>query len=171
MTKKTRVGLEDRAEAMARMVELAAEATNLATVLAERDEAIAAVNEKFADRIDSGCKLVLALKAELKEWAKANEKTEAEKDTRIIRFAGVGEIQIRTGNPEVRMTRGLDEPTAIARLFDAGLGGYVRTVQEVNREALIADREDPKFERINALGIRVGQTENVLFLIDGIGKV
>ena len=171
MTKKTRVGLEDKAEAMARMVELAAEATKLATVLAERDQAIAAVNEEFADRIDAGSKLVLALKAELKEWAKANEKTEAEKDTRIIRFEGVGEIQIRKGNPDVRMKSGLDEETAITRLFDAGLGGYVRTVQEINREALIEDREDPKFERINALGIRVGQTENVLFLIEGVGKV
>jgi phage host-nuclease inhibitor protein Gam len=69
------------------------------------------------------------------------------------------------------MTRGLDEETAITRLFDAGLGGYVRTVQEINREALIADREDPKFKRINALGIRVGQTENVLFLSEGVGKV
>jgi phage host-nuclease inhibitor protein Gam len=163
-------GIETREEAIAKMVELASEATRLATVLAERDEAIAAVNEKFADRIETGSKLVLALKAELKEWAKEH-RNETEKGTQLFRFDGVGEIQIRTGNPEVRLARGLDEDGAVGRLFDAGLGGYVRTVQELNREALIADREDPKFARINTLGIRVGQTENVLFFVEGVGKV
>jgi phage host-nuclease inhibitor protein Gam len=167
---KKRVGIEDRAEATARMVELAAEATALATALAERDEAIAAVNERFADRVEAGSKLVLALKSDLKEWAKEN-RDQAEKDTKTIRFEGLGEIQIRTGMPEVKLARGVEEKVAIQVLFDKGLGAFVRTVQELDREKIIAARDMEDMERIEAAGIRVAQSESVLFTIEGVGKV
>jgi phage host-nuclease inhibitor protein Gam len=168
---KRRVGIENRTKAMEKMVELASEATRLQTMLAERDEAIAAVNERFAEGLDSASKIVLALKAELKDWARANEQTEADQHTRTIRFDGVGEIQLRTGNPEVRLARGLEEEDAVQRLFDEGLGGYVRTVQELNREAIIAARGDPGFHRVESCGIGIRQSENTLFTIDGVGKV
>jgi phage host-nuclease inhibitor protein Gam len=167
---KKRAEIGDRTEAMAKMVELAAEATALATTLAERDEAIAAVNERFADRVDSGSKLVLALKAELKEWAKAN-RDQAEPDTKTIRFEGVGEIQIRTGMPEVKLARGVEEKVAIQVLFDKGLGAFVRTIQELDRERIVGARETTFMDSIEAAGIRVGQSESVLFTIEGVGKV
>ncbi len=164
-------GIGDRAEAMGKMVELAAEATRLATAVAERDEAIARINEAFAERIETGGRMVTGLKAELKAWAQENEAAEADKATRIIRFAGVGEIQLRTGNPEVRLARGVTEPVAIGRLFDAGLGHYVRTVQELDREAILADREDPVMTQVQACGIKAGQSEGALFSIEGVGRV
>jgi phage host-nuclease inhibitor protein Gam len=167
---KKRLEIGDKAEAMAKMVELAAEATALATTMAQRDEAIAATNERFADRVEAGSKLVVALKAELKEWAKAN-RDQAEKDSKTIRFEGVGEIQIRTGNPEVKLQRGVEESVAIRILFDAGMGAFVRTAQELDREGIIAARETDCMERIEAAGIRVTQSESVLFSIEGVGKV
>lgn len=168
---KKHVGIETRDEAFDRMVDLASKATELATAVAERDEAIAAVNERFAERIDTASKLCLCLKNELKAWAKANER-EAEGDSRTIRFAGVGEIQLRTGNPEVRLARGVSEEDAIRRLYDQGLGGYVRTVQEVNREAILADRQDEeRLELLETCGLVVRQGESVLFSIEGVGRV
>jgi phage host-nuclease inhibitor protein Gam len=168
---KRRVGIENRTKAMEKMVELASEATRLQTMLAERDEAIAAVNERFAERIDTASKVCLCLKNDLKVWAKNNER-EADGDSRTIRFAGVGEIQLRTGNPEVRLARGVSEEDAIRRLYDQGQGGYVRTVQELNREAILADRQDEtRLELLETCGLVVRQGESVLFSIEGVGRV
>jgi phage host-nuclease inhibitor protein Gam len=114
--------------------------------------------------------LVLALKSDLKEWAKEN-RDQAEKDTKTIRFEGLGEIQIRTGMPEVKLARGVEEKVAIQVLFDKGLGAFVRTVQELDREKIIAARDMEDMERIEAAGIRVAQSESVLFTIEGVGKV
>lgn len=171
MARRKTDGIGDRTDAMERMVELAAEATRLQTAVAKRDEEIAQILGAYSEEIDTTAKRVSGLKAELKVWAAANEKFEAVKDTRTIRFEGVGEIALRTNGPEVKLGRGVTEDAAIQRLFDAGLGGLVRTVQELNREEIIASRDAMDFGRVEACGIAVRQTENVLFNIDGVGKV
>jgi phage host-nuclease inhibitor protein Gam len=163
--------IQGKGQALDRMVELGKVATETAKIIALRDVEIAKINERFGDNIDAGAKRITALKKDLREWAADNEKAEAQKDTRLIVFDGVGYIQLRTGNPEVRLQRGVNEETAIRRLFDAGFGQFVRTVQELDREGIIAARAEPGFERVELCGVKVGQSEGASFEIEGVGRV
>jgi len=163
--------IKDRAAARDAMVELGRLATELATSVAARDEAIARVNEEYAERIADEAKAVKRMKEDLGQWAEANEAAEADKETRLIRFDGCGEIQLRAGNPTVVLRR-IDEALAIARCFDAGLGRFVRTVQELNRELILAERNDEHTpEKLAAIGLGIRQTDSVLFSIEGVGRV
>jgi phage host-nuclease inhibitor protein Gam len=163
--------LQGKGQALDRMMELGKVATQTAKLIAARDVEIAKINERFGDEIDAGAKRVTALKKDLREWAAENEKAEAQKDTRMIAFDGVGYIQLRTGNPEVRLQRGTSEEAAIRRMFDAGFGQFVRTVQELDREGIIAARAEPWFDRVEGCGVKVGQSEGASFEIEGVGRV
>ena len=163
--------VQGKGQALDRMMELGKVATQTAKLLAARDAEIARINEKYGDEIDAGMKRAIAIKKDLREWAAENEKTEAQADTRMIVFEGVGHIQLRTGNPEVRLNRGISEEVAIGRLLDAGLGQYVRTVHALDREAIIAARAEPTFARVETCGLRVGQSEGASFEIEGVGRV
>jgi len=164
--------IKNREAARDALVELGKVAAELAVSVAKRDEEIAAINERFAEQIADQEKATKRRKEDLEEWALANERTEAEKDTRKIHFEGVGAIQMRTGNPTISLKRGTKEETVIERCFDAALGKYVRTVQELNREALLNDRnEEGMIEQFGRLGVVVKQATSALFEIEGIGRV
>lgn len=164
--------IKNREGARDALVQLGIVAAELAVQVAKRDEEIAAVNERFAELIADQEKAAKRLKEDVEEWALAHEKTEAEKDTRRIHFEGVGNVQMRTGNPTISMKRGTKEETVIERCFDSGLGKYVRTVQELNREALLNDRnEEGMTEKFAGLGVVVKQATSALFEIEGIGRV
>lgn len=164
--------IKSREAARDALVELGKVSAELAVQVAKRDEEIAAVNERFAELIADQEKAAKRIKEDVEEWALAHEKTEAEKDTRRIHFEGVGNVQMRTGNPTISLKRGTKEETAIERCFDAGLGKYVRTVQELNREALLNDRnEEGMTEKFAGLGVVVKQATSALFEIEGIGRV
>lgn len=164
--------IKNREGARDALVQLGIVSARLAVSVAARDEEIAKINDRFAEQIADDEKAEKRIKEDVEEWALAHEKTEAEKDTRRIHFEGVGNVQLRTGNPTISLKRGTKEETAIERCFDAGLGKYVRTVQELNREALLNDRnEDGMTEKFAGLGVVVKQATSALFEIDGIGRV
>jgi phage host-nuclease inhibitor protein Gam len=164
--------IKNREAARDALVELGKAAAELAEGIALRDLEITKINERFAEQIADQEKATKRRKEDLEEWALANERTEAEKDTRKIHFEGVGAIQMRTGNPTISLKRGTKEETVIERCFDAALGKYVRTVQELNREALLNDRnEEGMIEQFGRLGVVVKQATSALFEIEGIGRV
>jgi len=154
------------------LVELGKVAAELAVSVAKRDEEIAAINERFAEQIADQEKATKRLKEDIEEWALLNEKAEVLKDTRKIHFEGVGEVSMRTGNPTITFKRGTKEETVVEACFDAGIGTYVRTVQELNRETLLNDRNEPGMaDKFKTIGVIVKQTTSVLFDIEGIGRV
>lgn len=164
--------IKNREGARDALVQLGIVSARLALSVAARDEEIAKINDRFAEQIADDEKSAKRIKEDVEEWALVSERTESEKDTRRIHFEGVGNVQMRTGNPTISLKRGTKEETAIERCFDAGLGKYVRTVQELNREALLNDRnEDGMTEKFGKLGVVVKQATSALFEIDGIGRV
>jgi phage host-nuclease inhibitor protein Gam len=170
--RKDALKIETKDDALDCMLSLADIATAMAQSIAKRDAAIAAINDQYAEALDVQSKNVALYKDALGMWAQANEKTHADPDTRTITFAGVGSIQLRTGNPTVSLKRGVKEEDAIRMLFDAGLGVYVRTVLQLNREAIIADREnETQMTAAKDCGVSVRQGESALFDMDGIGRV
>jgi phage host-nuclease inhibitor protein Gam len=164
--------IKSREAALAAMVTLGKVGAELAISVARRDEAIAQINETYSEQISDAEKDVKRLKEDIEEWALLNEKAEVLKDTRKIHFEGVGEVSMRTGNPTITFKRGTKEETVVDACFDAGIGKYVRTVQELNRETLLNDRNEPGMaDKFKAIGVIVKQTTSVLFDIEGIGRV
>ena len=74
-----------------------------------------------------------------------------------------GTVGYRTGNPTVRLPRGADEAALCEELRGAGLPGYVRTRDEINREAVLAADDDAS-ETLAAHGIKVTQTKDRFFI-------
>ena len=63
----------------------------------------------------------------------------------------------------MRLPRGVDEAELCAELRGAGLPGYVRTREEINREAVLAADEAGR-ETLEVHGIKVTQTKDRFFI-------
>lgn len=74
-----------------------------------------------------------------------------------------GTVGFRTGNPTVRLPRGVDEAALCEELRCSGFPEYVRTREEVNREAVLA-ADDPTRESLAAHGVKVTQTKDRFFI-------
>ena len=74
-----------------------------------------------------------------------------------------GTVGYRTGNPTVRLPRGVEEAALCEELRGAGFPEYVRTREEVNREAVLA-ADDAARESLAAHGVKVTQTKDRFFI-------
>lgn len=74
-----------------------------------------------------------------------------------------GTVGFRTGNPTVRLPRGVDEAELCEELKCSGFPEYVRTRDEVNREAVLA-ADDAVRESLAAHGVKVTQTKDRFFV-------
>lgn len=74
-----------------------------------------------------------------------------------------GTVGYRTGNPTVRLPRGVDEAALCEELRCSGFPKYVRTREEVNREAVLA-ADDAARESLAAHGVKVTQTKDRFFI-------
>ena len=74
-----------------------------------------------------------------------------------------GTVGYRTGNPTVRLPRGTDETALCEELRGAGFADFVRTRDELNREAVLA-ADDPTRESLAAHGVKVTQTKDRFYI-------
>lgn len=74
-----------------------------------------------------------------------------------------GTVGYRTGNPTVRLPRGVDEAALCEELRCSGFPEYVRTREEVNREAVLA-ADDAARESLAAHGVKVTQTRDRFYI-------
>ena len=100
---------------------------------------------------------------QLELWARMHpEAFDGKKSLELVQ----GTIGFRTGQPRVVLPRGCDEERICAELKNAGLGGLVREVPTLDREAVIrlARSEDAADRKASsqlaaAFGVRVSQAE------------
>ena len=74
-----------------------------------------------------------------------------------------GTVGYRTGNPTVRLPRGVDEAALCEELCCSGFPEYVRVREEVNREAVLA-ADDAARESLAAHGVKVTQTKDRFYI-------
>jgi phage host-nuclease inhibitor protein Gam len=122
----------------------------------------AAADEKYAADIAEHDAQIKAEIAALKAWAVKNEKAELV-ETRSI-STPTGTFGFRTGMPRVKFTRGWD----VQRVIEAVLGlfpkrGWIRTVEELDKDAMIADR-DKHAADLESVGVKIDQGET--FYVD-----
>jgi phage host-nuclease inhibitor protein Gam len=162
-TKRTRiklplVTLATRADAEAAMRDLANTANNARKITAMRDAAVLAINEKYEPAL-AECAQAIATKSDaLRAWAEANP-SEFPKDRKSIQFPG-GLLGFRTGTPKlVLLNRKWTWKTATQAVLN-NLLPFIRREPEIDKEALIAQREDPVIaETLPKCGLKVTQEE------------
>jgi phage host-nuclease inhibitor protein Gam len=116
------------------------------TEVRERFEgSLAAIDEELKGRI-----------ALAKDWAEANP-AEFGKARSIAMTHG--DVGWRIGNPALRLLFGWSWDKALAALTSLALKQYVRIKYEVNKEALIADREKLQDAGLRTFGVKIVQDE------------
>ena len=73
-----------------------------------------------------------------------------------------GAVGFQLGTPAVKWVKDFTEAMSVKKLKDnPGLKIYVRTIEEVNKQALIAERDNPMVAPLlEECGIRITQTES-----------
>ncbi len=75
-----------------------------------------------------------------------------------------GKIGFRKDPPSIKTASGVTVAILLTRLKEAGLNKYIRTVEEPNKELLLADRDTDIKAKFPELGIKVSADES--FYID-----
>lgn len=128
------------------------------------DSEIDQIRKDYSPKIDELTSQIEGKVALAKEWAKAKENQTEFQGKKSIEFPQ-GTVGFRTGNPEFKLINGWKMAAVLEKLRALNLGGtYIRTVEEVNKELVVADRKTLGDEKLKSFGARVSQT--VRFFVD-----
>lgn len=125
------------------------------TLDAKMDAELAAVRERYQGRRELVTVALKPLLERMEQWATNNP---GELGTKKSLALTHGTIGFRTGQPQLKTLRGCTWATVLEKLR-SGRAQYIRTKEEVNKEALLADREQIGTDALRALGIQVAQEE------------
>lgn len=94
----------------------------------------------------------------LKEWAEAHPEEFKERKSLELTHGVIG---FRTGTPAVRFLKGWTETMVLAVLDIQAewRKRYIRQIVEVNKQALIEDRDGLGADKLNAFGLKITQSE------------
>jgi phage host-nuclease inhibitor protein Gam len=165
-SKKNRVEITSESEARIVLDDIANLTVQNNLLAAKYDELIANArtdaDELFAaDMANYQAQLKIRI-ASLEAWAETN-KTELFSDARSI-SSPTGSFGFRTGMPKVSFIRGWDADRVInAVLSMFPKRGWLRQVQELDKEAMITDR-DKAASDLAQVGVKVNQKES--FFVD-----
>jgi phage host-nuclease inhibitor protein Gam len=70
-----------------------------------------------------------------------------------------GAIGFRTGNPTLKPLKGVKWEHVVDMLKASQQARYLRSIEEVNKDAILTDREALGADRLKILGLRIEQTE------------
>ncbi len=119
------------------------------------DEEISRVRKSFEDILSGFSEDIDEKLAVARDWAEANPSEFG--DGKSIEFTQ-GKVGFRCGNPTLKPLSGWTWVTVLDRLQQSARS-YLRTIEEVNKEALLADRELLGADKLRELGVRVVQDE------------
>lgn len=156
-TKKTVAPLLAEAEVEARLNEFAFAAAKKAELIAQLDEAIAQVREKFTSLISAEDSKLSAITEEVYRYAEANkEHLFGNKRSQEYLAATIG---YRRSTPKLKTLKGFTW-NAVAKLLEEFSPAFVRTKSEVDKELLLAKREDKEVQALlEKVGVEVAQDE------------
>ncbi|ODU24027.1 MAG: hypothetical protein ABS95_02545, partial [Verrucomicrobia bacterium SCN 57-15] len=126
------------------------------------DHEITQIRERYEATI-TACNKALEEKTELiRTWAEANPSE----------FNGLKSLDLvnavigwRTGQPTLKTLAGWTWDRVLEKLKIHGMGlRYIRTKEEVNKQAILSEREEITPEAMRAMGVRIVQDES--FFVD-----
>ena len=143
----------------ATMVQYSANEIEVAKLQAEMDEAILEIMQEY----ESDIELLKAKRelyfAQIKAYAVSNRDILMPDKAKSVETV-YGKIGFRISPPSLKLASGVKWDMVVERLKEQGLDEYVRTVEETNKEKLLADREKEEVrDKFGDLGIKVDQPE------------
>ncbi len=162
--KKPVIVLASRVEAEEVMTELASALNNQRSIQAQRDAAILAINKSFEAPLADCDALISEKHNALQVWATANP-TEFPKDRKSLEMLS-GTLGFRKGTPKLAtLNRSWTWVKILAALRASKALAFIRTVEEVNKEAMLAEHAaSEKKSDVDALyknvGVKVTQEES-----------
>lgn len=148
--------IKTREELEAVMGEYALALITRGQVALAMEEKINLVRKDYEGRLADFDAEIEALFGNLEAWAALNPTDFAGKKSVDMVHGTLG---FRTGNPALKTIKGCKWEHVLDMLKCAGMGKYVRQIEEPNKDALLADREIIGAAKLAALGLRVEQTE------------
>jgi phage host-nuclease inhibitor protein Gam len=154
MQKLPKIKTQDEAEAALGAYSLAS--NRLAKVAAEMNLKLTDVRQRYEAEMTELAETMKAEEKRLHAWA--DENPEAFGKSRSLRLLH-GVLGYRTGNWAVRLLRGTTAARAIALVKQVIGPGYVRTREELDKEAIIADRARYDARTLAKCGLAIEQGE------------
>ena len=148
--------ITSRTDAEAAMNVLSLAENNRRKKIAERDELVLSIHEDFAASIEKCEAAVEEKKKALCDWAMANP-GEFAKDRKSITFAA-GTLGFRTVTPSLKLLRGWNWQKVTDAVM-IHLPNFLRSVPEVDKASLIAQREELAAE-FPLIGVKIDQGES-----------
>lgn len=151
------IATRDEAEGV--MNDLAVAENTRRKFIARRDADVLAVNAKYENAIGACAETVRAKSEMLRAWAEATPEAFA-KGRKSIDL-GSGTLGFRTGTPKLALlSRAWDWNKVLAALRACGLKNFIRTKDEVDKEAIIAAAVAAGGVGIPGVGVKVVQEES-----------
>ncbi len=117
----------------------------LAKIEAKMNEEINKVRSRYQEQVNDLTEQTDDPKKILEAFAKEQQESWGKKKSFDLLHSVIG---FRTGMPKLKCGKGFNW-TSVTELLKEHFPEYVRTVDEPNKELLISDREDEKFEAIS----------------------
>lgn len=117
------------------------------------------VRKRYSEKLENLGSIIKKVENALKRWAKSHK--ELFVAVRSMDFTR-GSIRVTTNPPKVEKLRGIEWEQVATNITDVWNGDiYLRTYREVNKEALLADREMLSPELLKKIGVKITQDETV----------
>jgi phage host-nuclease inhibitor protein Gam len=148
--------IKDRVAAETAVNEITSTMLNKRKLEAQRDGHLLDVENRYHSLLTDCDNFIAPRLSALQAWADAHP-GEFPKGRKSIDLAN-GSLGYRTGTPKLKLLKKLTLKQLLERLKTLGLTRYMRQIWEVNKDALIADRDKDPFGLKN-LGVEVVQEE------------
>lgn len=149
--------IKSRAEMEALARKIAEAKIEQQSLTAAMDAAITAARETFEGRLGCLSEKIEGQMALAQSWAEANPAEFGQAKSIDMVHAVIG---FRTGTPKLKTLAGWTFDRVLQYLRDAGLMKFIRVKEEVDKERLIASREQLLDGDYRAMGVRIVQEES-----------
>jgi len=155
-TKKTATTITTRDELERVMGQLAQHTIARSIYADTMDKRLTEVRAQFEERLGELDETIDELFDDLNAWAVLHPDSFAGKKSLDLTHGTLG---FRTTPPALKTAKGVKWDHVLDMLRCRGMQDYVRTIQEVNKEMLLQDRETIGTEKLARLGVEVKQDE------------
>jgi phage host-nuclease inhibitor protein Gam len=142
-------------------------AAKLARATLAKEKKIAELEAEHAAAVAEDVTALQALFDDVQSWAVLNREAHFQ-DAKSM-YASGAVIGFRSTPPAIKQVRGVKAEHSLVRLKSLAADKYVRTVEEINKEALLTDRLDLGPAFFASAGLYVHQDEK--FFIDPVSDV
>jgi len=155
--------LTSRSEAEACLNELAVLMNNQRKVVADRDAAVLAINERVAPELTRLSTDISEHTETLQAWAQANP-SEFPKDRKSLKLTS-GTLLFRTGQPKLELLSRAFSWQKVLSLVSSKMPAFVRRKEEVDKEGLLGlvsqvSDKDAAAATLREIGLQVTQDES-----------